>query len=85
MLTSAEIDGLAVAPLVITYELGIRFLTDFLKGDRYFKITNPTQNLERAKVQFKLLETMENSREFMNEVISGEWKVRSDRKSSVRT
>ena len=85
MLTGAEIDGLAVAPLVITYELGIRFLTDYLKGDQYFKITHPTQNLERAKVQFKLLESMEKSREFMNEVISVEWKVRSDRKSSVRT
>lgn len=85
MLTGAEIDGLASAPLVITYELGIRFLTDFLKGDQYFKITHPTQNLERAKVQFKLLESMEKSREFMNEVISVEWKVRSDRKSSVRT
>lgn len=85
MLTSAEIDCLAAAPLVITYELGIRFLTDYLKGDQYFKITHPTQNLERAKVQFKLLESMEKSREFMNEFILVEWKVRSDRKSSVRT
>ena len=61
MLTIAEINSLSVAPLVITYELGIRFLTD-LKGDQ-ISITHPTQNLERAKVQFKLLESMEKSRE----------------------
>ena len=36
-----EVDGLAVSPLVITYEFSIRFLSDFFNGDQYFKIHIP--------------------------------------------
>ena len=79
MLTIAEINSLSVTPLVITYELGIRFLTDFLKGDQYFKITHPTQNLERAKVQFKLLESMEVGN--MNRLFR--WNGRSDQTKNL--
>ena len=76
MLRQDEVDGLAVSPLVITYELGIRFLSDFLNGDQYFKIKHPSQNLERALVQFKLLEAMEQSRVFMEKVVAKEWAMR---------
>jgi hypothetical protein len=44
---------------VITFELGLRFLADYLRGDIYFKTTYQTHNLHRARVQFKLLESIE--------------------------
>ena len=71
MLEQDEVSGLASAPLVITYELGLRFLTDFLSGDKYFKTNHSHQNLERAKVQFKLLESMEKHRESMRRCFEG--------------
>ena len=47
---------------LLTYELGLRFFTDHLNGDRYFKITRDGENLQRAWVQFKLLESIEAQR-----------------------
>ena len=79
MLRQDEIDGLAISPLVITYELGIRFLSDFLNGDQYFKIKHPSQNLERARVQLKLLEAMEKSRMLMEKVVAKEWAKRKQK------
>lgn len=58
-LTRHEIEALALSVKVITFELGLRFLTDYLRGDTYFKITYPTHNLHRARVQFKLLLSIE--------------------------
>jgi hypothetical protein len=46
----------------LSYELGLRFFTDHLHGDRYFKITRTGENLQRAWVQFKLLESIESQR-----------------------
>jgi Ser/Thr protein kinase RdoA (MazF antagonist) len=46
----------------LTYELGLRFFTDHLNDDRYFKITSTGENLQRAWVQFKLLESIERQR-----------------------
>jgi hypothetical protein len=54
-----EIEMLAVSVKVITFELGLRFLADYLRGDTYFKIKHPSHNLRRARVQFKLLESIE--------------------------
>ena len=47
---------------LLTYELGLRFFTDYLAGDRYFKISRRDENLHRAVVQFKLLESIEEKR-----------------------
>ena len=47
---------------LLTYELGLRFFTDHLNDDRYFKITRKGENLQRAIVQFKLLESIEKQR-----------------------
>lgn len=47
---------------LLTYELGLRFFTDHLNDDRYFKITRKGENLQRAHVQFKLLESIEKQR-----------------------
>jgi len=58
-LPEADIEYLVDSIKVITFELGTRFFTDYLKGDVYFKISYPTQNLNRAKVQFALLDDIE--------------------------
>jgi len=60
-LTPREIVMLPKSVEVITFELGIRFLADYLRGDRYFKIDYPDHNLHRARVQFKLLESIEDA------------------------
>ena len=58
-LTSGEIERLYDAGCVITFEQGLRFLGDFLTGDRYYRTTRPAHNLERARVQFTLLASLE--------------------------
>ncbi|MGO9687881.1 MAG: phosphotransferase enzyme family protein [Syntrophobacteraceae bacterium] len=60
-LTQKELAFLPKAVEVITFELGIRFLADYLRGDTYFKINYPSHNLHRARVQFKLLQSIEST------------------------
>lgn len=67
-LTPKELALLPVSVKVITYELGLRFLTDHLRGDRYFKISYPGHNLRRARVQFRLLESIEEQADRLAEV-----------------
>ncbi len=55
-LSEAELELLPVAPSVITLTIGLRFLTDYLAGDKYFKTHQPGQNLQRARAQFALVE-----------------------------
>ncbi len=50
---------IVAAVRLISFELGLRFFTDFLEGDRYFKTERPGQNLQRAMVQFALTESIE--------------------------
>ena len=45
--------------ILMTYECGIRFLTDYLEGDHYFKISREGQNLDRCRTQFCLVKDME--------------------------
>jgi len=70
-LTQAERDYLAISGKVITLILGIRFLTDHLNGDTYFRVHREGQNLDRARVQFKLVESMMEQEEAIKSVISG--------------
>lgn len=58
-LTKAEVDHLAFSAKLMTYECGVRFLTDYLCGDTYFKIDYPDHNLVRARNQFKLVSEIE--------------------------
>jgi hypothetical protein len=61
-LTQSERELLVTACLVITFETGIRFLTDHLMGDVYFRTDRPGHNLDRARTQFRLLAEMEKKR-----------------------
>ncbi len=68
-LTKAEIENLYLAPRIIALTLGVRFLTDFLEGDVYFKIDRPRHNLDRAKNQFKLAEKIEEQEANIKNII----------------
>ena len=54
-LTQEELALLPLSVKLMTYECGIRFLTDYLNGDTYFKIHREHHNLDRARNQFKLV------------------------------
>jgi N-acetylhexosamine 1-kinase len=54
----AELDAVEVAGAIVTYEQAVRFLTDWLAGDVYYRIDRPEQNLDRARAQFRLLASM---------------------------
>ena len=54
--------------MLITFELGMRFLTDYLNGDTYFRIHRDGHNLNHARVQFKLVADMEEKHEQMNKI-----------------
>ena len=69
-LTRTETTALPLSVQVITFELGIRFLADYLKGDTYFRIDYPDHNLHRARVQFKLLESIEASQERLASLVA---------------
>jgi aminoglycoside phosphotransferase (APT) family kinase protein len=64
-LTACEREHLAFSGKLITLEIGIRFLTDFLCGDTYFKTSRPGHNLDRCRTQFALVESIETQEEAM--------------------
>ncbi|MFC1724853.1 phosphotransferase enzyme family protein [candidate division KSB1 bacterium] len=59
ILTEAEKEHLAFSGKLITYNQGLRFLADYLRGDTYYKTSYPDHNLIRTRTQFKMLEEME--------------------------
>lgn len=69
-LNTVEKDYLAFAPRLITYTIAVRFLTDYIDGDHYFKIHHKNHNLQRARAQFRLVESMEEQYDSMKSIIS---------------
>lgn len=65
-----EIDHLAFSGKLLALECGIRFLTDFLDGDRYFKTHRPGHNLDRCRAQFALVSAIEKRLPEMEDVIA---------------
>ena len=68
-LTDLEISLLPMGAKIMTYECGVRFLTDYLEGDHYFHIEREHQNLDRARTQFKLIEDMEQKWKVMQDIV----------------
>jgi len=68
-LTAGEKAVLTLAGKLITFEIGIRFLTDHLSGDTYFKVHRANHNLDRARTQFKLVESIEAQEEKMERLV----------------
>lgn len=69
-LTPVEIELLPYASIMLTLECGIRFLTDHLNGDTYFRIHREGHNLDRCRTQFKLVSKMEKNIEEMKKIIN---------------
>ena len=69
MLTKAEKQFLAFSGKLITFEIGIRFLADYLAGDTYFKVHREGHNLDRCRTQFKLVESIEQQESRMNQLV----------------
>lgn len=68
-LTDKEIELLPMGTKVMTFECGMRFLTDYLQGDTYFKIHREGQNLDRCRTQLKLVADMEKKWEIMQKIV----------------
>lgn len=71
-LTKREIELLPLGAKIITLELAVRFLTDYLEGDHYFKVQYETHNLVRARTQLKLVADMEAKWREMNDIVAKE-------------
>lgn len=69
-MTEKEAELLPLSGKLLTYECGIRFLTDYLNGDTYFKIHREHHNLDRARNQFKLVQDMEKKEAEMKSIIA---------------
>lgn len=70
-LTSFEKQTLPWGARLMTLECGIRFLTDYLEGDHYFRTNGPRQNLLRCRTQFKLVTDMEAAWQQMQQIVEG--------------
>jgi len=68
-LTAPERKLLALSGKLITFEIGIRFLADYLAGDTYFKVHREGHNLDRCRTQFKLVESIEQQEKEMNRLV----------------
>lgn len=68
-LTEREVELMPMGAKVMTFECGMRFLTDYLQGDVYFKIHRPEHNLDRCRTQFKLVADMEEKWETMQKIV----------------
>lgn len=68
-LSEGELELLPIGAIMMTFECGMRFLTDYLEGDTYFRTSRPGQNLDRARNQFKLVSDMEKKLPEMQEIV----------------
>jgi Ser/Thr protein kinase RdoA (MazF antagonist) len=69
-LTPREVELLPAAARAVTYTCGVRFLTDHLAGDRYFKVDREGHNLDRCRTQLEMLRGMEEAAARMDEIVA---------------
>ncbi|NLD26791.1 MAG: mucin desulfatase, partial [Acholeplasmataceae bacterium] len=69
-ITQVEKDHLALGAILMTLECGMRFLTDYLQGDTYFKTSRPGQNLDRCRTQLSLVRQMEEAYPEMERIVN---------------
>ncbi len=68
-LTPAEKAHLVFSGKLITFTIGLRFLTDYLSGDHYFRVHRPGHNLDRCRTQFKLVQSITEQEEAMQRLV----------------
>ena len=69
VLTSTEIEHLVFAAKLIAFEQFMRFLTDYLSGDTYYRICREGHNLDRSRAQMKLVQSISEQEEVLNKVV----------------
>ena len=69
VLNAIERAHLGFAGKLMAYENGLRFLTDYLQGDTYYKIKHPRHNLDRCRTQFALVRSIESKKGEMDAII----------------
>jgi Ser/Thr protein kinase RdoA (MazF antagonist) len=69
-LSATEVAQLVTAGKLITLEQGVRFLTDYLRGDTYYKTHRPGHNLDRTRTQLKLVESIERNEPALREIVA---------------
>lgn len=69
IITPKEVAGLYDGFLIITCEIAMRFLHDYIDGDNYFKVAYPTHNLVRARNQIKMVQEIEKNKENIHKII----------------
>ncbi|MBR3885005.1 MAG: phosphotransferase [Clostridia bacterium] len=69
-ISTQEMKTLALGAITMTAECGLRFLTDYIDGDNYFKIAYPEHNLVRARCQLKLAESMLENQKQMEDIVN---------------
>ena len=67
--TAEERAHLGFAGKLMAYENGVRFLTDYLQGDVYYKVHHPRHNLDRCRTQFALVQSIEENRDAMRRIV----------------
>ena len=72
-LEKSEIDSLIKGVLLLPYIQAVRFLTDYLDGDIYFKIHSKGHNLQRCRAQLALVKKLEENREILEQIIQTTW------------
>lgn len=70
ILTPIELEYLGISGALLAYIMGVRFLTDYLQGDVYYKIENPETNLHRSRGQFELVRQILERREEIRKILS---------------
>lgn len=64
-LSDKEVESMPLGSIMMTFECGMRFLTDYLDGDNYFKVSRDKHNLIRCRTQFRLVDEMEKAQDEM--------------------
>jgi aminoglycoside phosphotransferase (APT) family kinase protein len=72
-ITAPEVALLSLAGAVVVYEQAVRFLTDYLAGDVYFRMFRPGQNRDRCRVQIKLLSSMMDQSAALDRIVAAGW------------
>jgi hypothetical protein len=72
-LTESELDSLLKGVLLLPYAQTVRFLTDYLEGDHYYKIHFPEHNLQRTRAQLTLVKKLEENRDKLGQIITDIW------------
>lgn len=68
-ISDAEVQSLSLGALMLPFIMGLRFLTDYVNGDTYYKIHFPEHNIQRSRAQFRLVEKLEEQYDLLQDII----------------